>query len=160
MPVLTGRHNNSDIFLDVGILDANTIDIGDQSKLFSSIPTPAMFKALIDTGAQKTMISPNVINTLGLQPRGKILISGVGPTAHYHNAYLFHVAFITPIIPAGTVIQPGQQVTFQAYVNIQRDVIFGAEIPSTGGQFDVLLGMDILVTGMLVVQGGIYSFAY
>jgi hypothetical protein len=117
-----------------------------------------MFRALVDTGAQKTMISPNVIKTLSLPPLGKILISGVGPTAHFHNGYLFYVAFVMPVLVPGQVMVPGQQVP--AIVNIHQDPVYGAEIPSTNGHFDVLLGMDIIATGQLVVGQGIFSFSY
>ena len=155
MPVITGPHNNLDIFLTVGVIDADTIEVGDLSLQFSQIPQPSLFKALIDTGAQKTMISPNVVNRLRLQPRGKMLVSGVGPSAHYHNAYLFHVAFVAPLTsPAeGTPTAP-------ALINVQKEPIYGAEIPSTGGLFDVLLGMDVLTKGLLVVQQGQFSFSY
>jgi Aspartyl protease len=156
MPVITGLHNNLDIFLTVGIIDADTIDVGDPSLQFSQVPQPSLFKALIDTGAQKTMISPNVVDRLRLQPRGKMLVSGVGPSAHYHNAYLFHVAFVAPLTSpaeAGTPIVP-------ALINVQKDPIYGAEIPSTAGLFDVLLGMDVLTKGLLVVQQGQFSFSY
>jgi gag-polyprotein putative aspartyl protease len=152
MPVITGPHNNADIFLSVGIIDADAIDFSDPSVQLGHIPSPPLFKALIDTGAQKTMISPHVITTLGLQPRGKILVSSVGPQAHYHNGYLFHVAFVTP----STVPSLG----LAGLVHVQRDAIYGAEIPSTGGLFDVLLGMDVLTTGLLVVQNGQFSFSY
>jgi len=160
MPVITGRHNNSDIFLDLGIIDADAIDITDPTKQLTHIPTPNMFRALVDTGAQKTMISPRVIAALNLTPRGRILVSGVGPTAHYHNGYFFHVAFVVPMIPPGTVIPPNVPTTVQAVVHINTQVIYGGEIPSTGGSFDVLLGMDILATGLLTVQAGHFAFAY
>ena len=160
MPVVWGNHNNSDIYLNVGILDASTFSLAGPISA-TPIAAPTMFRALIDTGAQKTMISPNVINTLNLPPLGKILIGGVGPQAHYHNAYLFYVAFVMAVLqPGQTTIMPGQQMT--AVVNISGNPIYGAEIPAaaTGGQFDVLLGMDILSTGCLVVGSGIYSFAW
>jgi len=103
------------------------------------------------------MISTNVINQLGLLPVGKILISGVGPTAHYHNGYLFAVAFVSPVITPGQVIVPGTPIP--ALVNAVGPV-YGAEISSTGGLFDVLLGMDILATGTLIVGPNIFSFSY
>jgi hypothetical protein len=159
MPVITGPHNNVDIFLAVGIIDADTIDVGDPSLQFSQIPQPSLFKALIDTGAQKTMISPNVVSRLGLQPRGKMLVSGVGPRAHYHNAYLFHVAFVVPLTSPVEAMQAGTP-TIPALINVQKDPIYRAEIPSTGGLFDVLLGMDVLTKGLLVVQNGQFSFSY
>ena len=92
MPVVWGAHNNSDIYINVGIIDASAINLASMAPVSATpIAPPSMFRALVDTGAQKTMISPNVISTLNLPPLGKILISGVGPSAHYHNAYLFHV---------------------------------------------------------------------
>jgi Aspartyl protease len=159
MPVITGPHNNADIFLSVGIIDADAIDFSDPDVQLGHIPPPPLFKALIDTGAQKTMISPRVISALGLQPRGRILVSGVGPQAHYHNGYLFHVAFVAPLVPPSQAIQVGS-VGVAAPVHVQRDAIYGAEIPSTGGLFDVLLGTDVLTTGLLVVQNGQFTFSY
>jgi hypothetical protein len=117
MPVIAGRHDNSDVFLDVGIIDADVID-PNSAQQFTPIAAPAMFRALIDTGAQQTMISSNVIQALNLTPRGRILISGVGPTANYHDGYLFHVAFVAPIVPAGGITGQGRAVA--APVPIER----------------------------------------
>lgn len=160
MPVIWGNHNNSDIFLNVGIIDAVHMPSTNLNPLSAppAIPTPRMFKALIDTGAQKTMISTNVIQVLGLNPLGKVLISGVGPTAHYHNAFLFYVAFVIAFLQPGQTLVVGTSVAAQVSINLNP--IFGAEIPSTGGLFDVLLGMDVISTGQLVVGNGIYSFSF
>jgi hypothetical protein len=161
MVVMWGVHNNSDIFIEVGIIDASTGGLTATPSGFptvGNIPTPPMFRALIDTGAQATMISPNVISTLGLSPLGKMLISGVGPRAHYHDAFLFQVAFVIPIISPGQVVVPGAQIP--AMIHVNRNVIYGAEITSTGGRFDVLLGMDVLSSGTLIVQGnGTYTWS-
>lgn len=51
MPVVWGPHNNSDIFFMVAIFDAATVAV--QAPFLAAVPTPLMFKALIDTGAQK-----------------------------------------------------------------------------------------------------------
>jgi hypothetical protein len=118
-----------------------------------------MFRALVDTGAQKTMISTNVVTSLGLTPLGTIPIQGVGPNMNYHNAYLFHVAFVIPILTPGQTVIPGTQV--QAIVHVLPIPIHGAEITSTGGLFDVLLGMDVICTGSLKVEGnGWFSFSF
>ncbi|MCX7362673.1 MAG: hypothetical protein NTV97_12560 [Alphaproteobacteria bacterium] len=114
------------------------------------------FKALIDTGAQRTMISPNVVSTLKLSAVGKIPIGGVGPTVHFHNACLFHVAFVVP--PFGQNLAPGQAVQSVAFILPQS--IHGGEIPNTGGRFDVLLGMDVISHGSLKIEGnGQFSFS-
>jgi hypothetical protein len=162
MPCIWGQHNNSQVFLNVGIIDASTIN--PQSLTFGSqIPPPQMFKALVDTGAQRTMISTNVVRTLNLTPVGKIGISGVG-SSQYHNGYLFHVVFVTPMARiAGQVPTPGNPVP--AVVHYQPMPIYGAELDpamtlQTAG-FDVLLGMDVICTGSLKIEGnGTFSFSF
>jgi hypothetical protein len=116
-----------------------------------------MFLGLVDTGAQKTMISTNVVNQLGLQPQGKIAVQGVGGLAH-HDGYLFHVAFTLSIIQPGQIITPGSPVQLMVYIN--PAVIYGAELSTIHG-FDVLLGMDIISSGSLKVEGsGHFSFSF
>ena len=56
-------------------------------------------------------------------------------------------------VQGGTPIVP-------ALINVQKEPIYGAEISSTGGLFDVLLGMDVVTKGLLVVQSGQFSFSY
>jgi hypothetical protein len=117
-----------------------------------------MFRSLVDTGCEKTMISTNVVARLGLSSFSKIGIRGVGPNITYHNAYLFHVVFVQPIIPAGLIVTPGRQV--QAIIHVLPVPIYGGEITSTSG-FDVLLGMDVLSIGSLKVEGnGGFSFSF
>jgi len=116
-----------------------------------------MFVALVHTGAQKTKISTNVVSQLGLQPQGKIPVQGVGSLAH-HNGYLFHVAFTIPVVQPGQIITPGSQV--QIMVFILPAVIYGAELSAIHG-FDVLLGMDVLSSGSLKIEGsGHFSFSF
>jgi hypothetical protein len=55
MPVVWGNHNNSDIYLNVAVFDAQNLNASGQTSA-APIPAPPMYKALIDTGAQKTMI--------------------------------------------------------------------------------------------------------
>lgn len=161
MVVVWGTHNNSDIFIEVGIIDGSGGGITaapSELPLLGSITAPQIFRALIDTGAQATMISPNVVSTLGLSPVGKILISGVGPQAHYHNGYLFQVAFVVPVTSSAQAAPPGAMAP--AMIHVNRNIIYGAEITSTGGRFDVLLGMDVLSGGTLIVQGnGTYTWS-
>ncbi len=104
------------------------------------------------------MITPNVANTVGLMPIGKVPLMGIGGAVTYHNGYLFHVAFTIPIaapLPASSV--PARQ---QVMIFVQAQVIHGGELTSAAG-FDVLLGMDILSTGALHIEGnGTFSFSF
>lgn len=158
MPCLWLQHNNSQLFISVGILDATKIVVPGAGQFGGNIQTPQMFAALVDTGAQKTMISTNVVRTLGLVPQGKIPIQGVGPVVTHHNAYLFHVAFAIPIVLPGQVVAPGAPLN--ALVFIHPTAVFGGELTGTSG-FDVLLGMDILSSGSLKIEGnGHFSFSF
>lgn len=165
MPVYWGPHNNSDIFIGLTIVDASALAPSiSPSPVIGALPggSSTIFRALVDTGAQKTMISTNVVNTLNLLPVGKILISGVGPSAHYHNGYLFHVGFIGGVFPPGIANSTPMPSHVQAIVNIHRNPIYGAEISldATGGMFDVLLGMDVISDGLLVVGKNLFSWSY
>ena len=73
MPCIWGTHNRSKIFLEVGIIDASTLPANvAQGATLPSVPIPRLWKALVDTGAEVTMISPNVASTLGLSAIGQI----------------------------------------------------------------------------------------
>jgi hypothetical protein len=106
------------------------------------------------------MISPTVVNALRLTPRGQIPVQGVGPAVTYHNGYLFYVAFTLSLIgPAAQGINvPVGQVPVMVFINPTQ--IYGAELPAGAG-FDVLLGMDILSSGSLKIEGsGHFSFSF
>jgi hypothetical protein len=159
MPCLWLQHNNSQLFVNVGIIDASTANLTSGPVFGAHVPAPPpMFSALIDTGAQKTMISSNVATSLSLQIQGQVQVQGVS-SVQWHNAYLFHVAFILPIIlPGQPVPILGQPV--QLAIHINPNVIYGAELPALAG-FDVLLGMDVLSSGSLKIEGsGHYSFSF
>jgi hypothetical protein len=161
MPVMWGTHNGSQIFIQAGVIDATAF----QGPLIAGgqiprIPNPPMFTALVDTGAQVTMISPRVAQTVGLKPIGQMPIQGVGHAISHHNAYLFHVAFVIPITSTRGIVQdPGNTVTSMIFV--MPSAIYGGEITATGDNFDVLLGMDVISAGSFKVEvSGHYSFAF
>ena len=159
MPCVWGVHNRSQIFLDVGIIDAGAAANVTPGPYAAVIQSPPIFKALVDTGAEVTMISPKVAETVGLTPIGQIPIQGVGHTMTYHNAYLFHVAFVVPLIHMGQLVPAGGGVDTMIFV--QPNPIYGGEITSTGDHFDVLLGMDVISTGSLAVEGnGTFSSSF
>jgi hypothetical protein len=105
------------------------------------------------------MISTNVVTALGLTPRGKIPLKGIGPSLTYHNGYEFYVAFTLPIVgPLAQTIKapPGQT---PVMVHVFPVLLYGGELAP--GNFDVLLGMDVLSSGSLKVEGsGHYSFSF
>ena len=141
--------------MDVAVFDAINIQglLSDSSSIELN-SGDHMFKALVDTGAQKTMISRVAAKKIGLRPIGSVPVIGVGGQSH-HNNYLFHIAFI--------VKEREDKSNNQLEIGIHTlaEPIEGAELNLEGTGFDVLLGMDVISTGSLAVEGsGTYSFSF
>lgn len=156
MPINWGRHDDKQVFLYVVILseaDAVLVQQGERP------PNLQLFKALVDTGATGTCITPQTATKMGLAPIGKALVQGVSG-AKYHNNYLFHIGFIVqtaPIAPATT--RSPQQV--QEELHALPTPIQGVEFDAGVHGFDVLLGMDVITSGLLTVGGnGTFSWAW
>lgn len=142
MPVLTLRHNGRQLFMPVSILPPSPQPTG-------NFP---LFKALIDTGATVTCISEQVASVVGLRPHGRTTVAGVAGLST-HNSYIFRLGF--------SADRPDNQSlpAVEAMYLLKLDIL-GAQIETTG-DYDVLLGMDVLSTGQLVVNGsGTFSFAF
>jgi hypothetical protein len=125
------------------------------------LSNPQMFKALIDTGATGTCITKAAADRMGLLPIGKVEVQGVSGTKA-HNNYLFHVGFTT-VLPGALIAmlanQGGNQVQLQLHIN--NTPIQGAEFDAGQGGFDVLLGMDVISTGSLKIEGdGSFSWSW
>ena len=122
---------------------------------------PKSYTALVDTGATVTMITSSVAREMGLQPRGKMPMHGISGIQH-HNAFLFHVGFAGDPVPLSEVqvVDPDPDKTWYK-VHLCTKLVMGGELPDNGS-FDVLLGMDIISTGTLVVEGArrIFSFSW
>jgi Ni,Fe-hydrogenase III small subunit len=156
MPCIWSRHNTSQLFITVAIIPANSI-----GGVISVPINPCMAVALVDTGATTTGLSHACANRAQLSPVGKIPIHGVGGTVH-QNSYLFHLGFplaLPPgvLIPGVPAPSPGQQAI---QLSVLEKVIQGCEFHAPPN-FEVLLGMDVISTGTLVVQGdGNFSFSF
>jgi hypothetical protein len=156
MPIAWGRHDRRQIFLNVAIVDAAAAQLATQTG--AVIPNLHMFKALVDTGASGTCITPQTAATVGLSPIGKAPVQGVGGIK-YHNNYLFHLGF-TVAIPQPVPPPIGTPAIITGELHLLPGPIQGAEIDS-GGMFDVLMGMDIISMGSLKVEGdGTFSWAW
>jgi hypothetical protein len=153
MPCIWGRHDKSQVFVDVVIAEDAFAD-----RLFaadgSNPQTPLhVYRGLIDTGAQSTCISRKVVEELQLAPIGRIPIRGVSGIRD-HNFYLFRVGFEFEA-PSR---QPGVK---QVTVHIVESPITAVELGAEDGDFDVLLGMDIIGLGSLKIDGdGSFSFSF
>jgi hypothetical protein len=154
MPCIWGQHNGSQLFCPVVIVPPN---------LAAAPTTPAAAHALIDTGATTTGITTPLAAQLNLQPIGIMPIHGVGGVQH-HNSHLFMVGFPFAL-PVGAALPPGypppQQGQVPAAIFYLQKVIQGCAFHGANAPFQVLLGMDVISTGSLVVQGnGTFSFSF
>jgi hypothetical protein len=164
MPCLWLKHDNRQLFCAVAILPTESaagLPVGpDGSPYEGSVITA---RALIDTGATTTCISSRLAAQLRIQPIGKVPVQGVSSVS-YHNSYLFMVAFPFALpssaVPADRLPSPGPGEA-QGRVHMLQSVIQGCEFNPGNAPFDVLLGMDVVRTGTLVVQGdGSFSFSF
>lgn len=117
----TGRVNGitSEIVTDVKVCAAYHPEEDDER------PTSVNFKALWDTGASTTLVSPKVVSSCGLKPIGVMEI-GVVREFHRLNSYLANI------------------VLSNSSVEIGKITVGCAELP---GETDVLIGMDIITLG-------------
>ena len=117
MPCIWGNYSNAQIFLNVAIFTEDMAQrfIGgkrDNIKL-------AIFKSLIDTGAQSTCITKKLADLMGLIPIGTVSVHGIdGPVDH--NNYLFYIGFAL-----GETKKEDK--TFRGQINILQQPIQGAE---------------------------------
>jgi predicted aspartyl protease len=107
----------------------------------TTIPNPVSGRALIDTGATISVISNNVIQNLGVNPIGTVLISTAGssnPTFCYQ--YDLRIAFadskgqvVVRILPAG--------------------------VPLIARNIDCLIGRDVLRHSVFIYTGYANTFS-
>jgi hypothetical protein len=99
----------------------------------------------------------------GLSPIGKVEVQGVSGTKE-HNNYLFYVGFTTPMPGAPPIIVPpsAQGAPVQVQLHMIGVPIQGVEFDAGAhGSFDVLLGMDVISTGSLKIEGdGTFSWSW
>jgi hypothetical protein len=164
MPCLWLKHDNRQLVCAVIILPmASILEV-------VAAPERGVYRgpmiaanALVNTGATTTCISSKLANSLNIQPIGKVRLQGVAQV-NFHNSYLFLIGF--PFAPASGVAEtrrvlPLGRGEVPSQLHVLQSVIRGCEFDPGNATFDVLLGMDVIRTGTLVVQGdGSFSFSF
>lgn len=155
MPVIWGKHDKKQIFLDVAILKAADLKVVVEEKV---VAHPREWKALIDTGATTSCISKKLASDIGLSPIGKIAVHGVSGIQR-HNCYLFYVGFTYSQMFTGLdSLESARRI--EHLLQVLSAPIQGVEFDS-GPDSDVLLGMDVLSNGSLKIEGdGTFSWAW
>jgi hypothetical protein len=138
MPALSGQFDPGiGPLINIGVLPAGLLT-----------PTTAQpmqltaFPALLDTGASVTCVSPNVAQTVGLQPMG---VRQMVSATHMVPVPVYLVDLVLPFGAAGFILSGAQVVEFS---------------PSGGSAFQILVGRDIICRGVLTMSfDGHFSFA-
>ena len=128
MPTFLGRIVNRQL-----ILFAHVSDIGEGPN--QEIPA---FRALIDTGAQSSAISKNVVDQLNLQPSGWTTIVGVhGPEDVQVYTVRIGIPITEDVVDSSGASTPHTITRSKSRIEAS---LMGFQDPN----FDVLLGMDVL----------------
>jgi hypothetical protein len=161
MPCILGVHSGGNQLFCVAVIIPHTIA---PAPMGSVLPLPSVesARALIDTGATGTCISQRHAQKINLQPIGKRTVHGVSGVAA-HNSYVFKIGFPFDV-PAGIPLPPGMPSMppggRATQLHVVEKIIQGSEF-KTGGNFDILLGMDVISIGSLVVLGnGSFCFSF
>ena len=107
-------------------------------------------RALIDTGATRTCVSARLIDQLELELRGKLLVQSARTTPERRRAYAFVLGLFYH--PASDMPES------RSLYLLQREFIGPAF--QDNGNFDVLIGMDLLCLGRLVIDRSEFSFSF
>lgn len=152
MPDIVGSHNGSQVFVSVVLLPVDRFVVPDPFRL-SRPGGMQVVKALIDTGAQNTSITPAAAERLGLQPIGSVRVHGVGGSK-LHLTHLFKIGLVD--------LQRNEFGFESPHVHMIDREITGAEFDcGPEASFDVLLGMDLLSIGTLTITNtGRFRFSF
>jgi len=104
---------------------------------------PVVVKALFDTGAMQSCITSNLARKLALELTSRTLVAGAHGVKEC-NAYLLKIGFSFPIPNDETRIE---------YIN-EIEVYEIDDSPA----WEMIVGMDIIQTGVLIVDGGYCIF--
>jgi hypothetical protein len=130
MPCLSGRYDPGiGPLINVGVLPPGIL-----TPATAASTQITAFPALIDTGATVTCISPNVAQTVGLQPVGmRPMVSATESVPV--NVYL--VDLLLPFGAAGFILPGAQVLEFT---------------PAGGSPFQMLVGRDVICQGALTIS--------
>ena len=138
MPSLSGRFDDNQIRFDA------TVSIcGAQN------PTQHSYVALLDTGAQRSMISPRVVSEVGLDSVGLTDIQGI--EGRLIEAETFRVTLDVPIPIDREAV--GRRIQIALVNGKDLDV---TKLPFQPHNYDVLLGMDFISSFHMTIYGDWY----
>ena len=149
MPVIKGHHNRKQIFLDVVLIDMKR-DIYGMDEFSNLSVQLEPVRALVDTGATATSITPAAAMRLGLRMAGRrrVQVAGGSVVVPY---YLFKIGFV--------VSHDAEFNSPSINFHVLPEAIVGSTFLFQNSPFDILLGMDAISQGDLsICRDGIFSF--
>ena len=137
MPFFSGPITNRQILIGVAVTrpDEKGVQLGSPKH---------SYRAMVDTGATATCISPKVVANLQLLSEGKRLITSATQQTEVNQ---YHVNLHIPITS-------GIEISILTKLELEVTEI------SQPKDYDVLLGMDLLERCSLFISGGQFTFCY
>lgn len=153
MPDIVGSHNGSQVFVSVVLLAVDRAGLAPDPLALSRMAGMQVVRALVDTGAQNTSITPSAAERLGLEPIGSVRVHGVGGSK-LHLTYLFKIGLVDLRVNEFGLESP--------HIHMIDREITGAEFDcGPDAAFDILLGMDLLSIGTLTIANtGKFKFSF
>lgn len=144
MRSVTGRTNgHRQIIIDVAVQPAQVIVPGVEPTPWVPTSQVSTLRGLVDTGATGTCITRSAAAAIGLRSRGKARVGGVSST-EYHDRFRFVLGALYD--------DEGERGYFWF------DEVNGTHFRDNG-DFDVLIGMDVISQGDLsVMRDGSFSW--
>ncbi len=116
------------------------------------------YRALIDTGAQKTCISENIAHKLSLVSKGK---SRMASASEVTSSNTYHIDLYIPISQEQSVMQGEKLVGVMQDLNLRKHTKLSvSEIKSFSPNFDLLLGMDVLKQCIFIFSHNEFVLGY
>ena len=143
MPSFVGRVSDRQIFF------STTVSVWEDNSESPKIPNRT-YITLLDTGAQATMISPKVVAEANLTPIGDMNIAGINGAISTVDSFL-----ITLGIPIGMRI-PKEYGKTETEILWRGMAVEVGTLPYQPVDYDVLLGMDILMTCHLTLHDNLF----
>ena len=122
--------------VDVGIAEAGAFrSVGGSN---GQLPFRG-YRALVDTGADRTCISRQIADEIGLRPTGKLQMASASEVSET-NTYLVDLALAFGDPSAGAM-------------SVVRDNVMVMEFESNNKNYQVLLGRDFISNGLFSMTG-------
>ena len=145
MACFSGKINNRQILAIVYVTPMAELD-GAENKMVT-LASHKVFNALVDTGATNSCITKKVAQSINIKPKSKSYMSTAGGVVPCN---VYRIGMHIPIRVVHEREKTG--VDIKSFANI--------EVVETAphDEYDVIIGMDVIMSGALHVSGETFTF--